>query len=49
LVLWVIAVLLVLAWSVGMIFHKGGFLHILILCAIAIIIVQLVATRRAVD
>lgn len=47
--LWVIAVILVLAWSIGMIFHKGGFLHVLILCAIAIIIVQLVATRRAVD
>jgi hypothetical protein len=47
--LWVIAVILVLAWSVGMIFHKGGFIHVLILCAIAIIIVQLVATRRAVD
>jgi hypothetical protein len=47
--IWAIAVILVLTWSVGMIFHKGGFWHILILCAIAIIIVQLVATRRAVD
>jgi hypothetical protein len=47
--LWVIAVILVIAWSIGMIFHKGGFLHILILCAVAIIVVQLVATRRAVD
>ena len=48
-VIWLIAVILVVVWSVGMIFHMGGFLHILILCAIAIIIVQLVATRRAVD
>ncbi|HEY0407890.1 MAG TPA: lmo0937 family membrane protein [Pyrinomonadaceae bacterium] len=47
--LWIIAVVLVLAWSIGMLFHQGGFLHILILCAIAIIIVQLVARRRAVD
>jgi hypothetical protein len=47
--LWIIAVILVLVWSVGMILHKGGFLHVLLLCAIAIIIVQLVATRRAVD
>jgi hypothetical protein len=47
--LWVVAVILVLIWSVGMILHMGGFLHVLILCAIAIIIVQLVATRRAVD
>lgn len=46
--LWVIAVLLVVAWSVGMLLHKGGFIHILILCAIALIIVQLVAGRRAV-
>jgi hypothetical protein len=48
-VIWLVAVILVLIWAVGMIFHKGGFIHILILCAIAIIVVQLVATRRAVD
>lgn len=46
--LWVIAVLLVLSWAVGMILHKSGFIHILLLCAIAIIVVQLVAGRRAV-
>ena len=46
--LWVIAVLLVVAWAVGMLLHKGGFIHILILCAIALVIVQLVAGRRAV-
>lgn len=46
--LWVVAVLLVLAWAVGMILHKSGFIHILLLCAIAIIVVQLVAGRRAV-
>jgi hypothetical protein len=45
---WVVAVLLVLAWAVGMILHKSGFIHILLLCAIAIIVVQLVAGRRAV-
>lgn len=45
--LWVIAVLLAVAWAVGMLLHKGGFIHILILCAIALIIVQLVAGRRA--
>lgn len=47
--LWVIAVILAVAWAIGMLFHKGGFLHVLLLCAIAIIVVQLVATRRAVD
>jgi hypothetical protein len=46
--LWVISMLLVLAWAVGMILHKSGFIHILLLCAIAIIVVQLVAGRRAV-
>lgn len=46
--LWVIAVLLVLGWAIGMILHKSGFIHILLLCAIAIIVVQLVAGRRAV-
>lgn len=45
---WIVAVLLILAWSIGMILHKSGFIHILLLCAIAIIVVQLVAGRRAV-
>jgi hypothetical protein len=45
---WLVAVLLVVAWSVGMLLHKSGFIHILLLCAIAIIVVQLVAGRRAV-
>jgi hypothetical protein len=45
---WVVGVLLVLGWAVGMILHKSGFIHILLLCAIAIIVVQLVAGRRAV-
>ena len=46
--LWIIAMLLVLVWSVGMLLHKSGFIHILLLCAIAIIVVQLVAGRRAI-
>lgn len=46
--LWIIAVLLIIVWAGGMIFHKGGFIHILLLCAIALIVVQLVALRRAV-
>jgi hypothetical protein len=47
--LWVIAVVLAVAWAIGMLFHKGGFIHILLLCAIALIVVQLVAGRRAVS
>lgn len=46
--IWVIAILLAVAWAVGMLFHAGGFIHILILCAIALIVVQLVIGRRAV-
>ena len=46
--LWIIAMLLVLGWVIGMLLHKSGFIHVLILCAIAIIVVQLVAGRRAV-
>lgn len=46
--IWVVAMLLILGWAVGMILHKSGFIHILLLCAIAIIVVQLVAGRRAV-
>lgn len=46
--LWITAILLVVVWSVGMILHKTGYIHILLLTAIAIIVVQLVAGRRAV-
>jgi hypothetical protein len=45
--LWVIAVALLLIWAAGMLFHQGGFIHILLLIAIAIIVVQLVAMRKA--
>jgi hypothetical protein len=46
--LWVIAVALVVVWAGGMLFHASGFIHILLLIAITLIIVQLVAGRRAV-
>jgi hypothetical protein len=45
---WIAAMLLVVIWAVGMIYHKGGFIHILLLCALALIVVQIVAGRRAV-
>lgn len=45
---WIFAILLVLAWAVGMIMHKTGYIHILLLAALAIIVVQLVAGRRAI-
>jgi hypothetical protein len=47
--LWIVSGLLLLGWAVAVvIFHKSGFIHILLLCAIAVIVVQLVAERRAV-
>lgn len=45
--IWVIALVLFAVWLVGVLLGKGGFLHILILCAVAIAVVQLVARRRA--
>jgi hypothetical protein len=45
---WVAAVVLVIIWAIGMVFHKGGFIHILLLIALALVVVQIVAGRRAV-
>lgn len=46
--LWIVSGLLLLAWAVAVvIFHKSGFIHILLLCAIAVAVVQFVAGRRA--
>lgn len=45
--LWVLSAVLLIIWLAGVLFHKGGFIHILLLCAISIIIVEVVARRRA--
>lgn len=46
--LWIVAGLLLLGWAVAVVFfHKSGFIHILLLCDIAVIVVQWVAGRRA--
>jgi hypothetical protein len=45
--IWLIALALFLGWLVGLLLGKGGFLHILILCAIAVAFVQFIADRRA--
>jgi len=45
---WVAAVVLVLVWALGMLLHKGGYIHILLLCALSLVVVQIVAGRRAV-
>ena len=45
---WIAAVVLVLVWALGMLLHKGGYIHILLLCALSLVVVQIVAGRRAV-
>ncbi len=45
--LWLLVAALLIAWMIGLLLNKGGFLHILILCAIAIAVVKFVADRRA--
>jgi uncharacterized membrane protein len=44
---WIVALALFLIWLLGVLLGKGGFLHILLLCVIAIVVVQFVADRRA--
>lgn len=46
--LWIVAFTLILVWFLGwLVFHAGGFIHTLLLTAIALIVVQWVAQRRA--
>ncbi|HVF48435.1 MAG TPA: lmo0937 family membrane protein [Pyrinomonadaceae bacterium] len=45
--IWTIAAVLFVVWLAGLALGKGGFLHILLLCAVAIAVVQLVARYRA--
>ena len=45
--IWGIAGTLFAVWLIGVLFGKGGFLHVLLLCAIAVAVVQWMAERRA--
>ena len=45
---WLVAIALFVAWFVGkFILGKGGFVHIILLCAVAVAVVQFVHDRRA--
>ena len=45
---WLLAISLFAAWFAGkFILGKGGFVHILLLCAVAVAVVQFVHDRRA--
>jgi uncharacterized membrane protein YiaA len=46
-VIWLLALALFVAWLAGVLAGRGGFIHILILCAVAVAVVQWVADRRA--
>jgi hypothetical protein len=48
--LWTIAVVLVVLWALGFVaFHvTSGFIHLLLLVALVVIVLQLVSGRRAV-
>lgn len=47
LVIWGIAVTLFVVWLVGVLLGKGGFIHVLLLCAVSVAVVQWMAERRA--
>jgi hypothetical protein len=44
---WAAAVVLVLVWAIGKAFHHGGAIHILLICALSLVVVEIVAKRRA--
>jgi hypothetical protein len=44
---WLVAGFLVALWLVGLLMHKGGFIHMLLLSAIALMVVRFVAEHRA--
>jgi len=48
--LWTIAVVLILLWAFGMASSVaiGGFIHILLVLALAAVLIQLISGRRAV-
>ena len=44
--IWGLTIALLLIWLGGVLFGKGGFIHILLLCAISLALVQWIAERR---
>jgi hypothetical protein len=47
LVIWGIAGALFAVWLIGVLMGRGGFIHILLLCAVSVAVVQWLAERRA--
>ena len=47
--LWTIAVILVILWLLGFGFHiAGGIIHLLLVIAVIVIVIQLITGRRAI-
>jgi hypothetical protein len=48
--LWTICVILVVMWLLGMVssYTMGGFLHILLFLAVAVVLINLIQGRRAI-
>lgn len=44
---WLVAFALFVVWLIGVLIGRGGFVHILLLCAIAVALVQWVSDYRA--
>ena len=46
--LWTIAVILLVLWAVGLVssYTMGGFIHLLLVVAVIVVIVQLIQGRR---
>ena len=48
--LWTVFVILLVLWLLGMVstYTLGGFIHVLLVIAIAVLVIQLISGRRAV-
>ena len=48
--LWTIAVILVVLWALGLVtsYTMGGFIHVLLVIAIVVVIIQVIQGRRVV-
>ena len=48
--IWTIFVILVVAWLLGMVssYTFGGFLHLLLVLAVAVVLINIISGRRAV-
>jgi Family of unknown function (DUF5670) len=46
--LYIIAVILLLAWAIGLVgFHAGGIIHVLLVIAVIAVIVRIIQGRKA--